>query len=174
MPESQKAVVLGLQVGIDLPLLIVGAMLGLLVQAGLALLDAGDARSKSQADALCKILVGFAVSVVAYILVGNAIAYGARLLAGARELSASQGLMPARLAVLGALAATVPAIVAGGIAGRSRLLPHGVAAAIVAGLVYPFFEGLVRNGSAGVQGAFQGWLGAPFHDCAGSVAVHAI
>ncbi len=40
--------------------------------------------------------------------------------------------------------------------------------------VYPFFEGHVWNGNFGVQAWLDERFGAPFHDFAGSVVVHAV
>jgi Amt family ammonium transporter len=179
MPEAQKAV-LGLQAGTDVLLLLVGAVLALLMHAGFAFLDAGTVRHKNHANAFCKVLVGLAVSAVAYFFVGYAIAYGVRFLVGAREFAGGvgafgpQALGLAKFVVLCALAAAVPAIVAGGIAERARFLPHCVAAALIAGLLYPFLEGIVWNRTLGLQGRFQTWFGAEFHDFAGSVVVHAL
>ncbi len=73
------------------------------------------------------------------------------------------------------IAAMVPAIVSGGIAERARLMPQCAAAAFVVALVYPVFEGIVWNRNSGIQeGLFKAWLGAEFHDFAGSVVVHAV
>jgi Amt family ammonium transporter len=177
MPEAQKAV-LGLQAGADVLLLLVGAVLALTMHAAFAFLEAGTVRHKSQANALCKALVGLAVSAVAYFFIGYAIAYGVRFLVGARELSAGLGVLGpqalglGKFVILCALAAAVPAIISGGIAERARFLPHCVAAALIAGILYPLLEGIVWNGNLGLQGRLQSWFGEPFHDYAGSVVVH--
>ena len=69
----------------------------------------------------------------------------------------------------------MPAIVSGGIAERARFVPQCAATALIVGLFYPFFEGIVWNKSYGLQEhVFKGLLGAEFHDFAGSVVVHAI
>ena len=41
-------------------------------------------------------------------------------------------------------------------------------------LVYPFFEGMVWGDRLGYQGWIKAMFGAPFHDFAGSVVVHAM
>jgi Amt family ammonium transporter len=69
-------------------------------------------------------------------------------------------------------AAAIPAIVSGGIAERARFYPQLCASALVVGLVYPFFEGIVWNGNYGVQAWMTQRFGVPFHDFAGSVVVH--
>ena len=48
-------------------------------------------------------------------------------------------------------AAAVPAIVSGGIAERAKFLPQCVATALIVGLFYPFFEGIVWNKNFGLQ-----------------------
>ncbi len=69
----------------------------------------------------------------------------------------------------------MPAIVSGGIAERARFVPQCVATALIVGLFYPFFEGIVWNKNYGLQESFfKGMLGEEFHDFAGSIVVHAI
>lgn len=180
MPDAQKAL-LGLQAGTDVLFLLVGAVLVFAMHGGFAFLEAGTVRHKNQVNALCKILVDFAISTVAYFVVGYAIAYGvtffvsASALSGAAEGFGPQGLTLVKFFFLATFAAAVPAIISGGIAERARFLPQCAATALIVALVYPFFEGIVWNKNLGLQeGFFKGWLGAEFHDFAGSVVVHAV
>ncbi len=179
MPDVQKAV-LGLQAGTDVLFLLVGAVLVFAMHGGFAFLEAGTVRHKSQVNALCKILVDFAISTVAYFVVGYTIAYGVTFFMGAPALSGGaegfgpQGLTLVKFFFLATFAAAVPAIVSGGIAERARFLPQCAATALIVALAYPFFEGIVWNKNYGLQeGFFKAWLGAEFHDFAGSVVVHA-
>jgi Amt family ammonium transporter len=179
MPDAQKAL-MELQSGADVLFLLVGAVLVLAMHAGFAFLQAGTVRHKNQVSALTTILVGFALSVVAYFLVGFKIAYGLSFFTSAPDLSGDatgfgpQGLTLAKFVLLAAIAAAVPAIVAGGIAERARLLPHCVAAALVVAFLYPVLEGIVWNRNYGLQETvFRATFGVPFHDFAGSVVVHA-
>lgn len=71
-------------------------------------------------------------------------------------------------------AAAIPAIVSGGIAERARFYPMLCCSFLIVGLVYPLFEGIAWNGRFGVQEWFTSQFGAPFHDFAGSVVVHAV
>ncbi|MGC9553662.1 ammonium transporter [Vibrio metoecus] len=57
---------------------------------------------------------------------------------------------------------------------RARFYPILLATFFTVGLVYPFFEGIIWNSNFGVQDWFAANLGAPFHDFAGSVVVHAV
>src|SRR5262245_61880603 len=86
MPDTQKAV-LGLQTGTDVLFLLVGAVLVFAMHGGFAFLEAGTVRHKNQVNALCKILVDFAISTVAYFLIGYTIAYGVAFLVSAPALS---------------------------------------------------------------------------------------
>jgi ammonium transporter, Amt family len=180
MSELQNAVQ-GLQSGADVLFLLVGAILVFAMHGGFAFLEAGTVRHKNQVNALCKILVDFAISTVAYFFVGYTIAYGVAFFVGAPTLSGGsaafgpQGLTLVKFFFLCTFAAAVPAIVSGGIAERARFLPQCAASALIVGLFYPFFEGIVWNKNYGLQEQFfKARLGAEFHDFAGSIVVHAV
>jgi Amt family ammonium transporter len=161
--------------------LLMGAVLVFAMHGGFAFLEAGTVRHKNQVNALCKILVDFAISTVAYFFIGFTIAYGivffvnAEALNGAARGYDAQGFTLVRFFFLATFAAAVPAIISGGIAERARFLPQCVATALIVGLFYPFFEGIVWNKNYGLQASlFNGLLGAEFHDFAGSIVVHAV
>ena len=99
----------------------------------------------------------------------------AEAFSGARaRASIAQGLTLVKFFFLCTFAAAVPAIVSGGIAERAQFLPQCVATALIVGLFYPFFEGIVWNKNYGLQeGFFKAKLGEEFHDFAGSIVVHA-
>jgi Amt family ammonium transporter len=179
MPDIQKAVE-GLQSGADVLFLLVGAVLVFAMHGGFAFLEAGTVRHKNQVNALCKILVDFAISTVAYFFVGYTIAYGVAFFVSAEALNGGakgfdpQGLSLVKFFFLCTFAAAVPAIVSGGIAERARFSAQCAATALIVGLVYPLFEGVVWNKNFGVQESFKSWFGEEFHDFAGSVVVHAV
>jgi Amt family ammonium transporter len=180
MPDIQKAVE-GLQSGADVLFLLVGAVLVFAMHGGFAFLEAGTVRHKNQVNALCKILVDFAISTVAYFFIGYTIAYGVAFFVNAEALNGAakgfdpQGLTLVKFFFLCTFAAAVPAIVSGGIAERARFSSQCVATALIVGLAYPFFEGLVWNKNHGLQESFfKAVLGEEFHDFAGSIVVHAI
>jgi Amt family ammonium transporter len=174
MPDAQN-VGLGLLAGTQALLLPAVTVLMLAMHAGFAFLGAGSARLSSQVSALSTILVGLAVSSVAYVLLGYTLAHGGGVLAGARGLSGGvEGVGLAGLLLLAVVAAVVPAIVSGAIAERARLLPQCAATVLIVALAYPLLEGIVWNRAYGLQERlFKGWLGAELHDLAGSVVVHA-
>jgi len=160
--------------GGDALFILLGAVMVLAMHGGFAFLELGTVRAKNQVNALVKIMVDFAVSTVAYFLVGYAVAYGTHFFTGAEALSARNGYELVKFFFLLTFAAAIPAIVSGGIAERSRFGPQLIATAVLVGLVYPLFEGVAWNGNFGVQAWIKSVTGADFHDFAGSVVVHAM
>ena len=154
--------------------ILMGAVMVLAMHAGFAFLEVGTVRQKSQVNALCKILSDFAVSTLAYFFIGYWISYGVSFMQPAAALSADHGYGLVKFFFLLTFAAAIPAIISGGIAERARFAPQLCATALIVAFVYPFFEGLVWNGNFGLQAWLQGRFGAPFHDFAGSVVVHAM
>ncbi len=169
-----------IQPGADVFFLLIGAILVFAMHGGFAFLEVGTVRKKNQVNALCKILVDFAISTVVYFFIGFAVAYGVTFLMSAKDISGGadgfdgQGLSLVKFFFLCTFAAAIPAIISGGIAERAKFLPQCMATALLVGLCYPFFEGIVWNGNFGLQaGLFNGVFGADFHDFAGSIVVHA-
>jgi Amt family ammonium transporter len=111
---------------------------------------------------------------VAYFLLGYAVAYGTSFFVGAEQLAAKNGYELVKFFFLLTFAAAIPAIISGGIAERARFWPQLIATAVLVGLIYPLFEGVVWNQHFGVQGWIKNLTGAEFHDFAGSVVVHAV
>ena len=148
------------QQGTDVFFVLIGAILVFAMHAGFAFLEVGTVRKKNQVNALMKILVDFCVSTVSYFFVGFAVAYGTTFLVSASSLSGADGVLGSDFAsgyklvhffFLMTFAAAVPAIISGGIAERTRFKPQMLATAVIVGLAYPFFEGIVWNGNYGVQ-----------------------
>ena len=160
--------------GSDTLFILLGAIMVLAMHSGFAFLELGTVRKKNQVNALVKILVDFAVSTIAYFFVGYAVAYGASFFTGAESLAAKNGYELVKFFFLLTFAAAIPAIVSGGIAERARFGPQLIATAVLVGLIYPVFEGIVWNGNFGVQAWIKSVAGAEFHDFAGSVVVHAV
>jgi ammonium transporter, Amt family len=160
--------------GTDALFILLGAIMVLAMHSGFAFLELGTVRKKNQVNALVKILVDFAVSTLAYFLVGYTVAYGVNFFTSAEGLAAKNGYELVKFFFLLTFAAAIPAIVSGGIAERARFGPQLAATAALVGLVYPLFEGVVWGGRFGVQGWIKTVAGAEFHDFAGSVVVHAV
>src|SRR5688572_28054682 len=163
-----------LKQGSDALFILLGGIMVLAMHAGFAFLELGTVRKKNQVNALVKILVDFSVSTVVYFMVGYAVAYGTHFFVGAEQLAAKNGYDLVKFFFLLTFAAAIPAIISGGIAERARFYPQLVATAILVGLVYPFFEGIAWNQRFGIQAWIEASFGAPFHDFAGSVVVHAL
>jgi Amt family ammonium transporter len=160
--------------GTDALFILLGAIMVLAMHAGFAFLELGTVRKKNQVNALVKILVDFAVSTIAYFFIGYIVAYGTSFMVGAESLAAKNGYELVKFFFLLTFAAAIPAIVSGGIAERARFGPQLIATAVLVGLVYPLFEGVVWNQRFGIQAWIKAATGAEFHDFAGSVVVHAV
>jgi Amt family ammonium transporter len=160
--------------GADTLFILLGAIMILAMHAGFAFLELGTVRKKNQVNALVKILVDFAVSTIAYFFVGYSVAYGVNFFADAGTLAARSGFELVKFFFLLTFAAAIPAIISGGIAERAKFYPQLLATALLVGLVYPFFEGIVWNQNFGIQAWFKAAFSEEFHDFAGSVVVHAV
>jgi Amt family ammonium transporter len=160
--------------GADTLFIMLGAIMILAMHAGFAFLELGTVRKKNQVNALVKILVDFAVSTIAYFFVGYSLAYGINFFTGAEVLAEKNGYELVKFFFLLTFAAAIPAIISGGIAERAKFYPQLAATAVLVGLVYPLFEGIAWNQQFGIQAWLNATFGAPFHDFAGSVVVHAV
>ena len=163
-----------LKQGSDALFILLGGIMVLAMHAGFAFLELGTVRKKNQVNALVKILVDFSISTVVYFVIGYSVAYGTHFFVGAEQLAAKNGYELVRFFFLLTFAAAIPAIISGGIAERARFYPQLVATAVIVGLIYPFFEGIVWNHHFGVQAWIKALTGEEFHDFAGSVVVHAM
>jgi Amt family ammonium transporter len=162
------------QSGNDVLFILMGAIMVLAMHSGFAFLEVGTVRKKNQVNALVKIITDFAASTIAYFFIGYLIAYGIDFMAGASSLSEKNGYDLVKFFFLLTFAAAIPAIVSGGIAERARFYPQLAATFLLVALVYPFFEGITWNGNFGIQDWIAATFGAPFHDFAGSIVVHAM
>ena len=155
-----------------------GAVMVFAMHGGFAFLEVGTVRRKNQVNALVKILSDFGISTVVYFLIGFPTAYGMTFIAPAEDIvGGNAGFDLVRFFFLLTFAAAVPAIISGGIAERAKFWPQVLIGAVFVGFIYPLFEGMVwgRFTSLGQDGSWLATVGgAPFHDYAGSVVVHAM
>ncbi|TCS42101.1 ammonium transporter [Reinekea marinisedimentorum] len=172
--ETLNSAVATLVDGTNTLFILLGAIMVLFMHAGFAFLEVGTVRHKNQVNALVKIITDFGVSTIAYFFIGYWVAYGSTFFAGATELTANSGYDLVKFFFLLTFAAAIPAIVSGGIAERAKFNPFLMASFFIVALVYPFFEGMIWNGNYGFQGWLESTFGAPFHDFAGSIVVHAV
>jgi Amt family ammonium transporter len=160
--------------GADALFILLGGIMILAMHAGFAFLELGTVRRKNQVNALVKILIDFAVSTIAYFFIGYGIAYGVHFFGSTETLTAKNGYELVKFFFLLTFAAAIPAIISGGIAERAKFHPQMAATFILVGFIYPFFEGIAWNNRFAFQHWLQASFGAPFHDFAGSVVVHAV
>ncbi|WP_188748175.1 ammonium transporter [Marinobacterium zhoushanense] len=153
---------------------LMGAIMVFAMHAGFAFLEVGTVRHKNQVNALVKIMTDFGFSALAYFFVGYWVAYGVTFFDDAATLAQQNGYDLVKFFFLMTFAAAIPAIVSGGIAERARFWPLLCCSALSVALIYPFFEGMIWNGNYGFQSWLEAEYGAPFHDFAGSVVVHAV
>jgi Amt family ammonium transporter len=150
----------------------------LAMHAGFAFLEMGSVRRKNQVNALNKIICEWAFSTILYFLIGYPISRGFSFLVPVEVLAADHGIAYMRFFLLLGFAACIPAIISGGVAERAKFWTNAAAGMIFVGLVYPLIEGATwgrfNNALAGTTGWLANTFGAPFHDFAGSVIVHAV
>jgi len=169
-----------IKAGVDVLFVLMGAVMVLAMHSGFAFLEVGTVRRKNQVNALVKIIVDLSVSTVVYFFIGYAVAYGVTffysasdLMGGSGGVFAANGYDLVKFFFLMTFAAAIPAIISGGIAERAKFWPQLIATAIIVGLVYPLFEGMVWGSRFGFQDLIEQTFGYAFHDFAGSVVVHA-
>ncbi|MBN2530141.1 MAG: ammonium transporter [Deltaproteobacteria bacterium] len=157
--------------------ILIGAVMILAMHSGFAFLEVGSVRKKNQVNALNKIIAEWGFSTIIYFFIGYPISRGVNFLVPINDMAANNGLDYVRFFLFLGFAACIPAIISGGVAERSRFWTNSIAGGIFVGLVYPFIEGATWGDFSTALGSSEGWLattfGAPFHDFAGSVVVHA-
>ena len=93
MEQVQKGLE-GLQTGADVLFLLIGAILVFSMHGGFAFLEVGTVRHKNQVNALCKIIVDFAISTIAYFVIGYWIAHGLGFFQNAEAISGGMCFFP--------------------------------------------------------------------------------
>ena len=162
----------------DTLFILLGAVMILAMHAGFAFLEVGSVRRKNQVNALNKIICEWSFSTLIYFLIGYPLARGISFLVPVETMASDHGVSYVRFFLLLGFAACIPAIISGGVAERAKFWTNAVAGMIFVGIVYPLIEGLTWGRMSHALAAADGWLarvaGAPFHDFAGSVVVHAV
>lgn len=176
MSELQ-VMVSGLSTSANTLFLMLGAVMILAMHAGFAFLEVGSVRKKNQVNALNKIICEWSFSTLVYFFIGYPIARGVSFFGSANFLAESSGLELVRFFLLLGFAACIPAIISGGVAERAKFWTNSLAGVLFVAFVYPVIEavtwGQYSSAIGGADGLFSRLFGAPFHDFAGSVVVHA-
>ena len=158
--------------------ILIGAVMILAMHGGFAFLEVGSVRRKNQVNALNKIICEWGFSTIVYFLIGYPIARGVSFLVPVETLAVDHGFAYVKFFLLLGFAACIPAIISGGVAERSKFWTNALAGGIFVGLIYPLIEGSLWGRFSNTLAGASGWLattfGAPFHDYAGSVVVHAV
>jgi Amt family ammonium transporter len=167
------------QVTLDNIWILLAAVLVIFMQAGFALVEAGLTRAKSVANIMMKNLMDFSVGVLAFGLVGFAIAFGPGnslfgtegwLLNGNVFTAGYFGTLtlPTFFIFQVAFAATAATIVSGAMAERTKFRSYFVYSFFITALIYPIVVHWLWGG---------GWLAelsTPMIDFAGSTIVHSV
>ena len=176
--EDLQSLVPGLQVTLDNVFILVATALVIFMHAGFVLVEAGLTRAKNAGNIVMKNFVNVAIGIVAFYLVGYAIAFGGAFdglgayIGGGGWLIgdgafAYGNLTPFTFFIFqAAFAATAATIVSGAMAERTKFIGYVTYAVAMTAVIYPI---VVRWQWGG------GWLyqlSTPFHDFAGSTIVH--
>lgn len=157
--------------------ILIGAVMILAMHGGFAFLEVGSVRQKNQVNALNKIICEWSFSTLIYFLIGYPIARGISFLVPISDMEVQGGFEYVKFFLLLGFAACIPAIISGGVAERAKFWTNALAGGLFVGFVYPIIEGFTWGRFSGFLGGAEGKLatifGAPFHDFAGSVVVHA-
>lgn len=157
--------------------ILIGAVMILAMHSGFAFLEVGSVRKKNQVNALNKIIAEWGFSTLIYFFIGYPLSRGISFMVPIGDMAANNGVDYVRFFLFLGFAACIPAIISGGVAERSKFWSNSIAGGIFVGLVYPLIEGATWGDFSSFAAAPDGWLtttfGAPFHDFAGSVVVHA-
>ncbi len=161
---------------IDTIWVLVATALVFWMQAGFALVEAGFTRQKNTVNILMKNLLDFAVGTIAFYVLGFGLMFGADTLGGfigTPDLFFSKGWSggipsEAFLIFQTVFAATAATIVSGAMAERTKFHSYLAYSALITLIIYPISGHWIWGG---------GWLASmeiPFHDFAGSTAVHSV
>lgn len=176
--EDLQSLVPSLQVTLDNVFILVATALVIFMHAGFVLVEAGLTRAKNAGNIVMKNFVNVAIGIVAFYLVGYAIAFGGAFdglgayIGGGGWLIgdgafAYGNLTPFTFFIFqAAFAATAATIVSGAMAERTKFVGYVTYAVVMTAVIYPI---VVRWQWGG------GWLyqlSTPFHDFAGSTIVH--
>lgn len=158
--------------------IIIAAALVMMMQVGFLLLEAGMVRSKNSINVAMKNVMDFAVSTIAFAVVGFMLAFGASsvLPIGLEaSLFMLKDLDPETLVFFifqVMFCGTAATIVSGGVAERMRLSAYTIGALVIGAFIYPVFVHWSWGNALGDHhGAFLAEAG--FIDFAGSTVVHA-
>ncbi len=173
---------------LDNIVLFICAVLVIFMQPGFAMVESGFNAGKNTVNILFKNLMDLCIGVLLFYVIGFSLMYPGDDYAGKffgfAGFGVSQTAPTAAAGTLNpqvdflfqvAFAATAATIVSGAVAGRMKFSAYLIYSALLTGLIYPI-SGMWKWGGGWLQGVDDNCLGfgAPFHDFAGSLVVHAV
>ncbi len=173
--EELTTSVSGLAVSTDTMWVLVAAALVMFMQPGFALVEAGFTRTKNTVNILMKNFMDFSIGSIIFWFIGYTLMYGEDLGGFAGKISlffssdGGDGLPDmASLMFQTVFAATAATIVSGAVAERTHFSAYLLFSVVITAFIYPISGHWIWGG---------GWLSTlatPFHDFAGSTAVHSV
>jgi Amt family ammonium transporter len=175
---AQEVDAASVQANLDNVWVLLAGVLVIFMQPGFAMLEAGLTRAKSVANIMMKNLMDLCAGVIAFLVVGYAIAFGGDFDGAGKFIGADGFFLGDGAFAYGTLtpevtfifqvafAATAATIVSGAMAERTKFSAYCVFSFIISLFIYPI---VVRWQWGG------GWLAqmdTPYHDFAGSSIVH--
>ena len=178
------------QYALDNIFLLIAAVLVLFMQAGFAMVEAGFNAAKNAVNILCKNLMDVCIGVLLFWLIGfnlmypsdvgdgwfSAASVGEFVGTSVETAEVAAGKLHPQVDFLFqvAFAATAATIVSGAVAGRMKFSAYLVYSAVLTAFIYPI-SGMWKWGGGWLQMLESpDSIGAPFHDFAGSLVVHAV
>lgn len=189
-PPSAEELAADVRIGLDTMWVMVAAMLVFFMNAGFGMLETGFCRQKNAVNILTKNLIVFAMSTIAYWVLGFGLMFGNGngffgteglfFLSGADNSPATGDAYQGAYAALNwtgvpllakfffqlAFAGTAATIVSGAVAERIKFIDFLIFSLLLVGIAYPITGHWIWGG---------GWLyNLGFYDFAGSTVVHAV
>lgn len=152
---------------------LVGAALVFFMQCGFAMVEAGFTRAKNAGNIIMKNLMDFCIGTVVFILIGFGILCGEDLVGligkpGFDIFSDYANFDWSSFVFNLVFCATTATIVSGAMAERTKFISYCIYSAVISAVIYPVEAHWVWGG---------GWLtqlSTPYHDFAGSGAIHMV
>ncbi len=167
--------VAGLSVSANTIWVLLAAFMVMFMQPGFAMVESGFTRSKNTANILMKNFADFSIGSIVFWLIGYTIMYGDDIggIIGKPSLFFTSNTIDgvpdmASLLFQTVFAATAATIVSGAVAERTKFSSYLIFSLVITAFIYPVSGHWIWGG---------GWLSnmeTPFHDFAGSTAVHSV
>jgi Amt family ammonium transporter len=182
-PEENAEQIGAVQTALTFVWLLVAGALVFFMHAGFSLVEAGLTRTKNTANILMKNAMTICLGILVYWGVGWAVMYGSSFagLFGTDQffLTGADNALWNSWFFQMVFAATGATIVSGAMAERTNFKAYLLFTVVMVAIIYPVYGHWVWSGAdlallSGGDSFLVKWLGAAFHDFAGSGVVHSI